>query len=299
MRGEIRVIVRSRGWRRWLPPLMCGVALLAGAGPAAAADSFNWWMPENISPDGEEIDHLFFVILALTGFTFVLTEALLIYAMVKFRYKAGHKADHVHTHHRLETGWTIATGVILFFLAVYQVPAWNRLKMTRPNADDAVHVQVLAEQFKFHFRYAGLDGEFGTRDDVTQIAELHVPVDREVILTLRSKDVIHSLFLPYVRFKQDVLPGASIEAWFKARKTTATARDERDDDKFDYEIACAELCGNSHFTMRGLMVVHDQAEFETWLKKESEAAAEYEPPEIWQEWEKSVATVGPEDTEHS
>ncbi len=274
------------------------MAALAMCSSASAAESFNWWLPENISPAGEEVDRIFFVILVLTGLTFVLTEALLVYSLLRFRHKEGRKARHVHGNHWLETGWTAGTAVILLFLALYQVPAWNRLKMTRPSEDGAVLVQVLAEQFKFHFRYAGTDGEFGTADDVTQIAELHVPVDKDVILTMRSKDVIHSLFMPHLRFKQDVLPGATIESWFQAGKTTGTARSERDDQEFDYEIACAELCGNSHYTMRGILVVHDQSAFDDWLAKESSAAADYEPPEVWQHWEKSVARAVTTGEEH-
>jgi cytochrome c oxidase subunit 2 len=277
-----------------------GAGLVLALGSSAAAGSSIPWMPENISPGGEKIDHIFFVILVLTGLTFVLTEAVLIYTMIKFRYKPGHKADHVHGHHRLETVWTVGTGLILLFLALYQIPTWNQLKMSPPAGENAVQVQVLAEQFKFHFRYAGLDGAFGTPDDVMQIAELHVPADKDVILTMRSKDVIHSLFLPHVRFKQDVLPGTTIQSWFRAQKTTAAARAERDDESFDYEIACAELCGNSHYTMRGILVVHEPGEFEEWIKAESTAAVDYAPPEVWEHWDKSVAKdkIAPAGPEH-
>jgi cytochrome c oxidase subunit 2 len=132
-------------------------------------------------------------------------------------------------------------------------------------------VQVMAKQFEWRFRYAGPDGKFATDDDVTTTNFLHVPVDTNVTVLLRSQDVIHSFFLPNLRLKQDTVPGLTIAQWFRALKTTDAARKERaalgdaGADKFEFEIACAELCGIGHTTMRGFLRVHEKDAFFKWI----------------------------------
>jgi cytochrome c oxidase subunit 2 len=114
---------------------------------------------------------------------------------------------------------------------------------------------VTAKQFNWEMLYPGPDGQFGTADDLLLDNELHVPVNKVVRVTLKSKDVIHSFFLPHVRLKQDAVPGREIEAWFEATKLGR------------YEIPCAELCGFGHSGMKGWLTVHPPDEYQKWVKQ--------------------------------
>jgi cytochrome c oxidase subunit 2 len=131
--------------------------------------------------------------------------------------------------------------------------AWSKVKGEAPPAD--VQVQVTGKQFNWNFTYPGPDGTFGTADDLTLENELHVPVGRVVRIVLTAEDVIHSFFVPTLRLKQDCLPGREIPAWFEA---TEPGR---------YEIACAELCGYGHYTMRGFLFVHTDEEYAQWVEE--------------------------------
>jgi cytochrome c oxidase subunit 2 len=126
------------------------------------------------------------------------------------------------------------------------------LKFPDP-AEHPLEIEILAQQWAWNVRYAGRDGQFGTPDDVVTLNDLHMPVDRPVIVHLRSKDVVHSFYLPNFRVKQDVLPGAETRAWFRAKRTGT------------YEIGCAQHCGASHYKMHGLITVTAPGEFDAWL----------------------------------
>jgi len=224
-------------------------------------------LPKPISTYAENIDRLFYVILGLTGFFFLLTEGLLVYFLVRYRARPGEKAKHTHGNHALELAWTFIPGLILFCLAVFQTGTWGSVKYRAefPKESDAEVIQVFGMQFEWHFRYHGPDGKFGTDDDVTSLAELHVPVNTPVIVKLRTKDVIHSFWLPNARLKQDLLPGKEIPQWFELTVPGT------------YEIACAELCGIGHTVMSGKLVVESREEYEAWLKQRAE---QFGPPDL-------------------
>ena len=113
--------------------------------------------------------------------------------------------------------------------------------------------EVTGRQFEWHIRYPGPDGIFHTRDDLQTVNDLHVPVDEDVLLVIKSQDVLHSFFLPNLRQKQDVVPGMKQYMWFKALKPG------------QYDIVCAELCGWGHYKMKGELTVESREEFDTWL----------------------------------
>ncbi|MGH2628354.1 MAG: cytochrome c oxidase subunit II, partial [Anaerolineales bacterium] len=93
-----------------------------------------------------------------------------------------------------------------------------------------------------------------TDDDLELTNEMHVPVGKPVVLILKSRDVIHSFFVPNLRFKQDAVPGREIRAWFEASKPGK------------YETPCAELCGFGHSGMKGWLFVHTEEEYAKWVK---------------------------------
>jgi len=133
---------------------------------------------------------------------------------------------------------------------------------------------VIGQQFEWKFRLAGEDGTFGTEDDVTTTNKLLVPVNRPVVCDLRSKEAIHSFFLPNFRVKQDVLPGMTTSIYFTPVK------------EGKFEIACAELCGLGHYRMRGRLYVVPDEEFADWKRQTVEDfGADLESWTLWDEAE--------------
>lgn len=209
------------------------------------------WLPENISTYGGDIDYLFYVIFWITTIVFVAVQAVLIYFLFKYRRQPGRKATYTHGNNLLEIGWTIAPSLILVFLAVMSRATWDEIKAEMPPVD--VAVRVTASQFNWDFLYPGPDGEFETEDDETIRNELNVPVNKVVKLEMFSEDVIHSFFVPVLRFKQDMMPGRQIDGWFEATKTG------------EFEIPCAELCGFGHSGMLGYLKVHSAEDYAAWV----------------------------------
>jgi cytochrome c oxidase subunit 2 len=116
------------------------------------------------------------------------------------------------------------------------------------------------------------------KDDVTTLNQLYLPANKPVIVKLRSKDVIHSFGVPEFRVKQDAIPGLTIPIWFVPNVTTAEMRSRTGNPEFQYEIACAQLCGLGHFRMRAFVTVLSPEEFQKWMdekvKEVTEAAAD-------------------------
>jgi cytochrome c oxidase subunit II len=219
----------------------------------------DWWLPENVSTYGQDIDWLFHLIYYITGITFILVSVTLIAFLVMYRDRPGRRAVYTHGSTPLEIAWTVVPALILVVLTFLSVPAWSRIKMTMPETD--FRVEVIAKQFNWEFIYPGPDGEFGTADDKRFIDELHVPVDTVVHVNLKAQDVIHSFYVPQFRMKQDAVPGREILQWFEATKPGR------------YELPCAELCGFGHSGMRGWIYVHTQEDYEKWAAENLTVAA--------------------------
>ncbi len=214
----------------------------------------SWWLPEDVSTYGKEIDFLFYLIYYITGGTFVLVAAAMIAFLVLYRHKEGRRATYTHGNTTLEVVWTIVPTLILVVLTFLSVPTWARIKIQMPPTD--LTIQVSAKQFNWIVTYPGPDGKFGTEDDKTFDNEIHVPVGKPVRLILKAQDVIHSFYMPNLRFKQDAVPGREIPAWFEATKPGK------------YEIPCAELCGFGHSGMRGWLFVHTPEDYQKWVKQQ-------------------------------
>jgi cytochrome c oxidase subunit 2 len=94
--------------------------------------------------------------------------------------------------------------------------------------------------------------------------ELHLPVNKEILLKIRAKDVLHSVFLPHFRVKMDAVPGMPTQFKFTVTKTTEEMRTDLNNPNFNYELGCAEICGRGHFSMKMIVVVETEAEYEKW-----------------------------------
>ena len=213
-----------------------------------------------------------------------------IYTLFRFRQSRNPKADYEGVKSKTSTYLEIGVAAIEAILLIgFSIPLWAQRVNDVPPGDEGVHVRVVAQQFAWNVWYAGADGVWGrqdinlvdeetnplgldyddpaAKDDITTINQLHLPVDRPVIIYLSSKDVIHSFGQPHMRVKQDAIPGLSIPTWFVPTVTTAEMRAKTGNDEFLYEVACAQLCGNSHYSMRGFITVETQEEYDAWLEE--------------------------------
>jgi cytochrome c oxidase subunit II len=238
-----------------------GFAALAAAAIPSSASALPFWLklPEDVSTYGGQIDGLFRLILWITGIIFVVVELLLLYFVFRYRHREGRPAHYTHGSNRLEVIWTIVPAVICVVLALMSRRSWAEIKQNMPK--EAMNLEITAEQFAWNIRYPGPDGKLETADDIVTLNQLHFPVGRAVVVSLHSKDVIHSFFLPEFRVKQDAVPGMTTRIWFEATRVG------------HWEIACAELCGLGHFRMKGFVTVETPEEFERWLAETAREAA--------------------------
>jgi cytochrome c oxidase subunit 2 len=215
------------------------------------------WLPENISTYGGDIDSLMYHIYYITGVWFFLTYGVIIVFLIRYRRQEGQKAAYVRGDSLTQVSWLLVPLLIVLALDLWidfqGSEVWAKIKIDAPSSD--LLVGVTGKQFNWEIAYPGPDGKLGTADDLEMENELHVPVNKVVHVILRSKDVIHSFFLPNLRLKQDVMPGRTIEAWFEATKPGR------------YPLPCAELCGFGHSGMEGSLIVHSLDEYEKWVQK--------------------------------
>lgn len=220
----------------------------------------DWWLPANVSLHsplrfGADVDHLFILILWITGLVFIATQIALGWVMWRYRAQPGGKAQYSHGSQRLEVVWTIVPSAILVFIALYQMGTWSSIKFRSAQPKVQPLAEVTARQFQWLIRYPGPDGKMNTPDDLHTINDLRFVKDAPVVIHLKSKDVLHSFFLPQFRIKQDAVPGLTIPVWFDA------------DTAGKYDLVCAELCGWGHYKMRGAVTVYDtQRDFDEWQK---------------------------------
>lgn len=219
------------------------------------------WLPTAASTYAADLDAIFYVILAITGVIFVGVEVTLLYFAIKYRGREGRKAAYIEGSNKAEVIWTVTPAVIVVGLAIASQVVWSRVKNPDNFPTDALELRIEGRQFAWGITYPGPDGILGSEDDFTKYGELHVPVNQPVAFELTSADVIHSFFVPEFRIKQDAVPGLITRAWFEATQVG------------EYELACAELCGVAHTLMKAKVIVHPQAEFDTWVAEQSTAAS--------------------------
>ena len=260
------------------------------------------WMglPPLAAVHGGQIDsligwtHIFMLVL------FVGWGAFFAYCLVRFRRSRNPVANYAgvksHTSSYLEVGVFVVEVILLFG---FSIPIWAARVDRMPSESEALIVQVTGEQFAWNIHYPGPDGKFGrtdiklldlqsnplgldrndpaAKDDVTTLNQLYLPVNRPIIVRLRSKDVIHSFGVPEFRVKQDAIPGLTIPIWFVPNVTTAEMRTRTGNAEFQYEIACAQLCGLGHARMRGFVTVQPADEFQKWLDERIKEQSEPDP----------------------
>ncbi len=226
----------------------------------------NWmrWLPENVSTYGGDVDAVFSLIFWVTLGWFVVTLGTFAAFIVLYRRREGRGATYVVGERLREARWLLILCALVlvmdFWIDWRSAPAWAKVKGQFPPAE--LTIQVTGRQYFWEVVYPGPDGQFGTADDRQFTNEIHVPVGQPVRLLLNSRDVVHSLFAPNLRFKQDMVPGRLTGGWFEATKPGK------------YELPCAELCGIGHSVMNGWLYVHPPEEYRAWVRAQWPAAAE-------------------------
>ena len=228
------------------------------------------------SVEGRDNDTLMYLIHGLILVLFVGWAIYFIFVLIRFRKKNNPKVTHAPGIHKISSAieWGVAAFEFLL-LFVFSIPFWAVHQAGMPTGKNVMEVKVVAQQFAWNVRYAGPDGKFGRasarflsdnpmgldpndpdgKDDITTMNQIYLPVDKPVIISLTSKDVIHSFGVPAMRVKQDVIPGMTTHVWFTPNKLG------------QYEIACSQLCGTGHYRMRGIINVLSQADFDQWIQQ--------------------------------
>jgi cytochrome c oxidase subunit 2 len=244
-------------------------------------------LPVLASEHGKDVDNLIIYVHWLMIVLFVGWLSYFAYALFRFHRSRNPKADYVgvksHASNYIEGAVALVEGILLVGVAV---PLWAKAVDKAPKESESTVLQVVGQQFNWNARYPGKDGIFGRQDmhlvkadntfgvdmddphskDDAQVAnEMHVVVNKPVIATISSKDVIHSFKIIAMRVTQDAIPGMRIPVWFKPTKVGR------------YQINCAQLCGNSHSAMTsGILVVETQEEFDKWVASKAGAAVSLE-----------------------
>jgi cytochrome c oxidase subunit 2 len=244
----------------------------------------NWGLPPDWSATGYQIDNLIILIHWFMLALFVFWGAFFVYTLVRFR--AGRQPQAIYAGTKASWSKFLEVGIVIFEIVLligFAFPLWSQRVTDSPPEASSTRVRVVAEQFAWNFHYPGADGQWGrtdpslvdtaanplgldrqdplAKDDIHTLNNLYLPVDKPAILYLSSKDVIHSFFLPYMRVKHDAVPGQVVPVWFEPVETGKS------------EIGCAQLCGLSHFRMRGFLHVQSQAEYDGWLAQQAPVQA--------------------------
>lgn len=263
------------------------------------------FMLESAAEHAQSIDDVIGLVHWLMLILFVGWMGFFLFTLFRFRQRSGQRADRVGTKSHLSTYSEIGVAAIEAVLLIgFSIPLWADRVDEFPDEKGAVVVRVIGEQFAWNMHYPGEDGIFGktditkidlesnpvgldrndpaAADDITTVNQLYLPVDKPAIIHVSSKDVIHSFNLPHMRIKQDMVPGVSIPLWFTPTVTTAEMRERTGKDDFQYEIACAQLCGLGHYRMRGFLTVQTQEEYDAWLAEEASYLGDAGGDDFWE-----------------
>lgn len=238
------------------------------------------------SEHGVVTERLFWITMGITGTVFILTQIFLFGFAYKYQHKEDRRAYFYPHNNKLEIYWTAIPAIVLAVLVLTGWKAWSDITAKAP--DDAEVVEVMGYQYAWAVRYPGKDKKLGGYDyqkiDATnQLGidfadkaafddfvprELHVPKGKPVLLKIRARDVIHSVYAPQFRLQMNAVPGMPTRFWFVPTKTTAEMRQETGNPEFNYELVCNKICGKGHFAMRYVIVVDEPEEYEEWYSSQ-------------------------------
>lgn len=259
------------------------------------------------SDHGEKIDDMLWITLAITGAVFFITQILLFWFAYKYQYTEKRTAFYYPHNNKLEVLWTTVPAVALCILVGFGLFYWFNITGEAPA--NAMQVEITGKQFGWFYRYPGKDNTFGKKyfrlidesksnalgmiwqdstvatpngdvvlkadpagyDDIIQTSAMYLIKGQPVKLIINSRDVIHDVGLPHFRMKMDAVPGTPTTMWFTPKYTTEEMKKITNNPKFEYEIACDQMCGNGHYSMKGIIKVVDRDDFILWRAKQKPA----------------------------
>lgn len=262
------------------------------------------------SEHGEKIDTMMLFTIGVTGVVFLATQILLFWFAYKYQYNDKKRAFYYPHNNKLEVLWTTVPAIALCGLVGVGLYYWFSITGEAPS--NAMQVEITGRQFGWIYRYPGKDNTFGKKyfrmidegegnmlgmlwkdstmqtpngvqnikadptgfDDIIQTTAMYLIKDQPVKLIINSRDVIHDVGLPHFRMKMDAVPGTPTTMWFTPKYTTDEMKKITNNPNFEYEIACDQMCGNGHYSMKGLIKVVTRDEFILWRAKQQ---ASYKP----------------------
>jgi len=233
-------------------------------------------------------ENLFWTTMAVTVFVFIATHFFLFGFSYKYRHKKTKTAHYYPHNNKLEMIWTIVPAIVLAWLIIGGLKQWNII--TGPAPEEAEIVEVMGYQYAWAYRYPGKDGELGDYDfrkidavnsmgidledqsghDDFMPTQLVIPKGKPVLLKIRGRDVIHSVYNPHFRIQMNAVPGMPTQFWFTPSVSTADMREKTGNPDFNYELVCNKICGKSHYGMKGIITVLEQDEYDSWYKESQE-----------------------------
>lgn len=240
------------------------------------------YMPPDYSAHGGALDQLNANVHWLMLILFIGWGLFFAFVLWRFRASRNPRANYHGTKSHMSTYAEAGVAVVEVILLVgFSIPLWYRWTTVPEPKENPLVVRVIGEQFAWNVHYPGPDGVFGrtaiehvsssnplgidpsdpqAADDITTLNQLHLQLNRPIIVRLSSKDVIHSFALPNMRVKQDAIPGMEVPVHFTPVRTSGNEI---------WEIACAQLCGLGHYRMKGQFHVQTQQDFEKWMTEQT------------------------------
>jgi cytochrome c oxidase subunit 2 len=238
------------------------------------------------SEHGVWIDEMFWLTMVILGIVFVITQILLFWYSYKFQHRDDKRAYFFPHNNKLEIFWTVIPAIVMALLVFRGWKTWTTI--TNPAPEDAIVVEVVGKQFNWLVRYPGADNRLGvtktklidgsnelgmdfsdkaSMDDFI-VNEIHIPKGKPVLFKIRSRDVMHSFFVPHFRAQMHAVPGMPTKFWLTPTKSTADMANETGNPDFKYELVCNQICGRGHFAMRAVIVVDEPDDYEAWVAKQ-------------------------------
>jgi cytochrome c oxidase subunit II len=263
-------------------------------------------LPPAASEHGVLVDTLWDWNMYLITLVFFVTNFFLFFYAYKYRGNSKSVAKFFPHDNRLEMAWTVVPAIVLAFVIIFGLKYWNEITDEAKSADKVI-VELYAKQFDWTARYTGKDGKLGGtdyrqiggsnavgrdttdqagNDDIIITGDIHIPVGKEIELQIRSRDVIHSAYLPHFRAQMNAVPGMITYFKFIPTKTTAEmrkdpytikmmeginkqrAKEGKEAVEFDYLLLCNKICGASHYNMQRNVIVDTEKEYNEWLSKQ-------------------------------
>lgn len=285
-------LTRDIGMSNRVNAILMIIFMIIGGGAFAWSfiENYDKMNPPIASIHGYAVESMFWTTMIILGVAFALTHLMLFIFSYRYQHKDGRRAFFFSHNNKIEIIWTLIPAIVMASLVFAGWKEWT--KITGPAPKDAIVLEVMGKQFNWLVRYPGRDlklgvvnyrlidatNEFGfdlndnnAMDDFT-VNEIHVPKGHPVLLKIRSRDVLHGVYMPNFRVQMYAVPGMPTKFWFTPTKTTDEMRAQLGNPKFNYELACSQICGRGHFAMKATIIVDEPDDYVAWFAQQKSFA---------------------------